>query len=317
MAPRAVHVRAARGSRTRRLLWPWRRLHRRPRRQHRPRDPPGRRAPGHRTGPLRWRWLTCGRCSRLPVEHKPPTRSARGRIAAAGLRMPVSRRDAPLNTPDPRPSITGLVLAGGRGSRMGGVDKGLQELHGQPLVLHALDRLRPQVATLAINANRHLDVYARLGVPVWPDSEQGFPGPLAGMLAGLMQLEALGSEWLVTVPCDTPRFPLDLVARLHAAALAAGACVAMPVTEEPRVPGERDPGEAPAPQPQPVFCLLHRSLREPLAAALAEGERKIDRFTRRHGHVLVPFADSDGFFNANTAEELQWLRGQAGEAAGR
>ena len=104
--------------------------------------------------------------------------------------------------------ITGLVLAGGRGSRMGGVDKGLQLHHGIPLARHALDRLAPQVNRLMLNANRNLGVYESMGVPVWPDEEPDYPGPLAGMLSGLAHCE---TAYLVTVPCDTPNFPLDLV----------------------------------------------------------------------------------------------------------
>ena len=195
----------------------------------------------------------------------------------------------------PKEQITGLVLAGGRGSRMGGLDKGLQLLQGLPLARHALERLRPQVGALAINANRHGQVYAAMGAPVWPDALADYPGPLAGMLAGL---EACGTEWLVTVPCDTPMFPADLVGKLAEAAMQAGVPVAMPVTEE-------QPGHA---MPQPVFCLMRCSLRGALAAALAAGERKIERFTRAQGQVLVPFADAAAFFNANTPEELEQLR---------
>jgi molybdopterin-guanine dinucleotide biosynthesis protein A len=201
--------------------------------------------------------------------------------------------------------VTGLILAGGRGSRMGGVDKGLQLLAGQPLVEHALARLRPQVQHLAINANRHAERYAAFGVPVWRDDVPDFSGPLAGMLAGLTHCR---TEWLVSVPCDTPNFPLDLVARLVAAAQQADARIAMPVT-----PGDtEDTSEhadaaaaPPLPQPQPVFCLMHRSLRPALAAALAAGERKIERFTRSHGQLLVPFAQTDAFLNINTAADLE------------
>ncbi|MFO1267497.1 MAG: molybdenum cofactor guanylyltransferase MobA [Rubrivivax sp.] len=214
----------------------------------------------------------------------------------------------PLASPPASATVTGLVLAGGRGSRMGGVDKGLQLLDGRPLVAHALERLRPQVAALAINANRNTEAYAAFGVPVWPDALADYPGPLAGMLAGLAGIEGTGSEWLVTVPCDTPRFPVDLVARLLVAARAAGVRAAMPVTANAEVTG----GDAGAPLPQPVFCLLHRSLRPALEAALAAGERKIERFTRAQGQVLVPFDDAQAFFNANTPEELERLREGAG-----
>ena len=110
-----------------------------------------------------------------------------------------------------RDDITGLILAGGRGSRMGGVDKGLQIHRGRPLAAHALERLRPQVGRLMVNANRNLETYRAMGVPVWPDEVPDYPGPLAGMLAGLAHCE---TALMATVPCDTPNFPLDLVARL-------------------------------------------------------------------------------------------------------
>ena len=107
--------------------------------------------------------------------------------------------------------VTGLILAGGRGSRMGGVDKGLQNFNGMPLALHTLLRLQPQVGEVMINANRNLAAYESFGVPVWPDVLADYAGPLAGFLTGLERCE---TRWLVTVPCDTPLFPLDLVERL-------------------------------------------------------------------------------------------------------
>ncbi|PTT75762.1 molybdenum cofactor guanylyltransferase MobA, partial [Pelomonas sp. HMWF004] len=114
-------------------------------------------------------------------------------------------------------AIHGLVLAGGRGARMGGLDKGLQLLAGQPLVAHVLARLAPQAAPLLISANRHLDTYAAFGHPVLPDPPGlNFAGPLAGMLAGLNTLPA--DAWLLTAPCDCPHLPADLAARLLAAA---------------------------------------------------------------------------------------------------
>jgi len=125
--------------------------------------------------------------------------------------------------------ITGLVLAGGRGSRMGGVDKGLQNHLGMPLALHAMLRLAPQVGHVLINANRNLAAYEAMGVPVWPDALAEYPGPLAGMLAGLEHCE---TPWLVTVPCDTPNFPLGLVERLAHAAVDADAEIVMAATRE-------------------------------------------------------------------------------------
>src|SRR5262245_21590203 len=164
-----------------------------------------------------------------------------------------------------REQITGLVLAGGRGSRMGGVDKGLQLHRGMPLALHALQRLGPQVSATMVNANRNLDAYRAMGVPVWPDALADYPGPLAGMLAGL---EHCATSYLVTVPCDTPDFPLDLVTRLGDALSADGAEIAMAATQED---GRR--------MAQPVFCLLSTALAPELARALRAGERKIDRWT--------------------------------------
>jgi len=126
-----------------------------------------------------------------------------------------------------RDQITGMVLAGGRGSRMGGVDKGLQNHLGMPMALHTLLRLAPQVGSVMINANRNLAAYESMGVPVWPDAQADYPGPLAGMLAGLERCE---TPYLVTVPCDTPNFPLDLVERLARALDAEGADLAMAAT---------------------------------------------------------------------------------------
>ena len=191
-------------------------------------------------------------------------------------------------------NITGLVLAGGRGSRMGGVDKGLQNHHGIPLALHALLRLQPQVGETMINANRNLGAYESMGVPVWPDAQSDFPGPLAGVLVGLERCE---TPYLVTVPCDTPNFPLDLVERLARALQAEGAELAMAAT--------REGGEV---MRQPVFCLLKAELLESLVRYLNTGERKIDRWTAQHRMATVVFDDASAFDNANTTEELQRLQ---------
>ena len=198
--------------------------------------------------------------------------------------------------PIPREQITGLVLAGGRGSRMGGVDKGLQTFQGMPLALHALLRLQPQVGQVMINANRNIGAYEALGVPVWPDAEADFAGPLAGMQAGLEHCE---TDWLVTVPCDTPRFPSDLVARLAEAAARDDAEIAIAATRE---------GDG-SPQAQPVFCLMRAQLLEHLAAFLSAGQRKIDRFTATRRSVQVVFDDPAPFFNVNTLAELHQLQG--------
>lgn len=195
----------------------------------------------------------------------------------------------------PTDDITGLVLAGGRGSRMGGVDKGLQNHAGLPLAMHALFRLGPQVGQMMINANRNLGAYEAMGVPVWPDALPDFAGPLAGWLAGLERCE---TPWLVTVPCDSPNFPTDLVSRLAGAAHEAGADIAMAVTHED--------GKL---QRQPVFTLMKSTLVESLAAYLAGGQRKVDRWTDGHACVEVVFEDGAAFFNANTLADLQRLQG--------
>jgi molybdopterin-guanine dinucleotide biosynthesis protein A len=199
------------------------------------------------------------------------------------------------------PGITGLILAGGRGSRMGGIDKGLQNFRGLPLALQTLMRLQVQSMPLQevlINANRNLSAYESLGVPVWPDSIDGFAGPLAGFLTGLERCE---TPLLLTVPCDTPLFPLDLVERLVQAMDTQDADMAMAAAPE-------DDG---AVRPQPVFCLLKIDLLESLVKFTQGGGRKIDAWTSQHRCAIVPFdlpGDSpQAFANANTLAELQQL----------
>jgi len=199
-----------------------------------------------------------------------------------------------------RDAITGLVLAGGRGSRMGGVDKGLQSYHGMPLAMHALMRIAAQVGPVMINANRNLAAYESFGVPVWPDALPDFAGPLAGFLTGLEQCE---TPYLVTVPCDSPLFPEDLVPRLAAALAAADAEIAMASCNEGGTM-----------RTQPVFCLMKSSLLESLVRFTHEGGRKIDRWTAQHACVQVPFPDERAFFNANTLAELRGLHGALPDA---
>ncbi len=190
-----------------------------------------------------------------------------------------------------RTDITGLVLAGGRGSRMGGVDKGLELLDGQPLVQHALHRLAPQVGPMLINANRNRERYASFGVPVVADADASFSGPLAGFVAGLA---GCATDWLVTVPCDTPRFPLDLVERL-ARAIGTAAVAVVTTIED----GRR--------QRQSVFCLIRRDARPGIEDYLAGGGRKVEGWFDRAGCVDVVFEEPDAFFNANTIDELRRL----------
>jgi molybdopterin-guanine dinucleotide biosynthesis protein A len=190
-------------------------------------------------------------------------------------------------------AITGLVLAGGRGTRMGGVDKGLQMHLGIPLAQYALERLRPQVGALLLNANRNLAAYQAMGAPVWPDEIAEYPGPLAGMLAGLSHCS---TPYLVTVPCDTPNFPIDLVARL-AEGLGPEGAMATAYTQEPE--GLRA---------QPVFCLMKASLRDGLSAFIRSGERKTGLFAAQHHSTRVLFHDPAAFANANTLDELADLQ---------
>jgi len=199
------------------------------------------------------------------------------------------------------PGITGLILAGGRGSRMGGTDKGLQNFHGLPLALQTLMRLQVQSLPLQevmINANRNLAAYESLGVAVWPDSIDGFAGPLAGFLTGLERCE---TPLLLTVPCDSPLFPLDLVERLVQAMHDEDADMAMAAA--PEADGTV--------RPQPVFCLLKLDLLESLVKFTQGGGRKIDAWTAQHRCAIVPFdlpSDSPhAFSNANTLAELQQL----------
>jgi len=191
-------------------------------------------------------------------------------------------------------AITGLVLAGGLGRRMGGVDKGLVELDGKPMVAHVLTRLVPQVDSVLINANQNIDRYAAFGKPVVPDRIEGFAGPLAGLHAGL---SAASTPLLVTVPCDSPFLPLDLVERLRAALDAAQAQLAVPRTGD---------------QAQPVFSMVRREVLEDLAQFLAGGGRKIDAWYARLNVVEVAFDDeAEAFANINTREELSGFQGAA------
>ena len=216
-------------------------------------------------------------------------------------------RAPPVATTPPTapPPITALVLAGGRGARMGGADKGLQMLQGRPLVQHALQRLRQQSlppAHVLISANRHRAEYEALGVPVLADDWPDFPGPLAGFLAGSTHA---GTPLLLTVPCDTPHFPLSLCERLAHALLAQDAEIAMVSAPE------ADDSGATRLRPQPVFCLLRAELLESLVRFTQAGGRKIDAWTAQHRQVLVPFDqpgdDPLAFANANTLAELRAL----------
>lgn len=193
-----------------------------------------------------------------------------------------------------RADTLGVVLAGGLARRMGGGDKPLRLLGGKPMLDHALGRLSPQVAAVVINANGDPDRFAGYGLPVVADGLADYPGPLAGILAALDWAAAQRPDlpWLVSVPGDSPFIPLDLVARLHAAREAAGVPLACARSAE---------------QTHPPVGLWPVALREDLRTALTSGERKIDRWTARHGcaHADWPDRPVDPFFNANAPEDLE------------
>ena len=187
--------------------------------------------------------------------------------------------------------VTGLVLAGGRGTRMGSVDKGLQIFGGKPMAQHVMERLRPQVQRLLINANQNTQAYAAWGAPVWPDAIGGFAGPLAGLHTGLLHCE---TPLLVTAPCDSPFLPLDLVAKLMAALQAQDADLAVAVT-----------GQGSTRQPQPVFTLARVGVLPHLTAFLSGSGRKVDAWYATLKVAEVGFEDEAAFRNINTLAELQ------------
>jgi molybdenum cofactor guanylyltransferase len=189
--------------------------------------------------------------------------------------------------------ITGLILAGGRGTRMGGVDKGLALLDDKPMVAHVIARLAPQVNSLIINANRNQSSYAAFGHPVWPDEQPDFAGPLAGLQAGLMHCT---SPYLVTAPCDSPYLPHDLVQRLAQTLRSAHADLAVATTID-----HNDQTI----QPQPVFMLLKTGLLTELNDFLLGDGRKIEAWYRHLNYCETLFTDADAFRNINTQEQLQ------------
>jgi molybdopterin-guanine dinucleotide biosynthesis protein A len=186
------------------------------------------------------------------------------------------------------PDITGVVLAGGQGRRMGSVDKGLVLLRGRPMVEHVLERLAPQVGEILINANQHVAEYAALGHRVIPDAIGGFAGPLAGLHVALTHA---AHPTVATVPCDSPFLPADLVSRLRAALDAGAAELAVARTFD---------------QPHPVFALVRRRVLPHLTRFLEGGGRKIDAWYATLATVEVAFDDeADAFRNINTADELK------------
>jgi molybdenum cofactor guanylyltransferase len=191
--------------------------------------------------------------------------------------------------------IGGLILAGGQGSRMGGLDKGLVTFRGHPMIASVIDRFAPQVHALAINANRSAAQYEAFGYPVVSDALTGYAGPLAGLAVGFAQAHSIfghGCSHIATTPCDSPHLPTDLVAQLSAALVQERADIAVAKTESGA---------------QPVFALYGVHLASSLDAFLATGKRKIDAWTAQHRVAHVFFEDETAFANINTEDELRRL----------
>ena len=190
----------------------------------------------------------------------------------------------------PYRDITGLILAGGRARRMGGVDKGLVILGGQPLVAHVVERLASQVEQIIISANRNLPEYRKWSDTVVKDSIGEYDGPLAGMASGL---EVATTDYVLTTPCDSPLLALDLAKRMYGELTLSEAKIAVATD------GERL---------QPVFMLIHRSLLTSMVAFLQAGERKIDKWFDQHTVTVVDFSDEpETFININTLQEKEEL----------
>jgi molybdopterin-guanine dinucleotide biosynthesis protein A len=195
--------------------------------------------------------------------------------------IPGQRRDAL------RATITGVILAGGRATRMGGQDKGLLPLAGKGMVQHVIEVLAPQVADIIINANRHPAEYARYGYRVLPDLLEGYCGPLAGIATAL---RAARTTYIVTTPCDSPFVPVDLALRLYRV-----------LCQEAADIGIAHDGK----RLQPVFALMRCSLLGSLLCYLHEGERKVEPWYRQHPHVLCDFSDTpEAFINVNTPADI-------------
>lgn len=199
-----------------------------------------------------------------------------------------------------REQVTGVILAGGRATRMGGVDKGLVPVNGRPMITWVIDVLRPQVADVLVNANRNLDEYRAFGYPVIDDGDDEFRGPLAGIASGL---RVATSRYVAFAPCDSPLVCNDLVARLGAAL----------TQEKVRIAVAHD-GE----RLQPVFALLERSLLDDLMRYLDNGGRKIDRWYAEHGYAQADFSDvAESFANINAPDEKRALEQKLGREVDR
>ncbi len=190
--------------------------------------------------------------------------------------------------------ITGLILAGGRAQRMGGIDKGFIPFHGKPLIESAISRLKPQVSTILINANRNITKYAHYGYPVIMDETPDFSGPLAGFSIGLKHCK---TPYLLTSPCDSPLLPTDLVEKM----------VAELEGKELELMYASSKDEDGKVWAQPVFCLMRSSLQDSLSVFLSKGDLKIDRWFKELKVGTVIFETPQAFANVNTPEELAAL----------
>jgi molybdenum cofactor guanylyltransferase len=189
--------------------------------------------------------------------------------------------------------ISGLILAGGLSTRMGGRDKGLQLLEGRPMITHIIERLQPQVGPLLINANQNYEAYEVFGLPMIADVISNFVGPLAGMHAGLSHCT---TPYLLSVPCDCPFLPTDLARRLSDALMSSGADIAYAITINQNQT-----------EHHPVFCLLKRGVIVGLAEYLSEGGRKVLSWVSSQAHVQVVFDDHSAFLNINTPDDLKTI----------
>ena len=189
--------------------------------------------------------------------------------------------------------ISGLILAGGLSTRMGGRDKGLQLLEGRPMITHIIERLQPQVGPLLINANQNYEAYEVFGLPMIADVISNFVGPLAGMHAGLSHCT---TPYLLSVPCDCPFLPTDLARRLSDALMSSGADIAYAITINQNQT-----------EHHPVFCLLKRGVIVGLAEYLSEGGRKVLSWVSSQAHVQVVFDDHSEFLNINTPDDLKTI----------
>ncbi len=187
-------------------------------------------------------------------------------------------------------AISCIIVSGGRATRMGGVDKGLVKLQQKPLIQHVIEHLTPQTDEILINANREIAQYQRFGLPVFQDSHADFIGPLAGFSLGLQHAK---HDYLLTVPCDSPLLPHDLVQRLLKALISHNADIAVASSE----------GNA-----HPVFCLCKKSVLPSLTVYIATGERRVSSWQKSLAYIEVDFSDcSDAFVNLNTFEDLAAL----------